>query len=685
MIIDKELFYKQSLERLAQLNAYQSHSPANHPFPYTDIEKYSQYVENYLDHVEMIEEKFFNYKDAQGNRERQIALINEGIERADTFKAHLQGGKDENGSLEFKKDKARKIKNAIAEFEDQLETGYRELQAMPNSLQEEINKKIAEQNKLKISDILTFISMSLSVAGALQGVAVSFKKILDRNKTRLNSITQDISNKWTSQDWGQKGFDTFKSEIKREYYSTYKIGSEEIDLVGNKTIALVQAGLTTALKVELYKERQKSAKKIGEHKVDKLDVEAAVLPSEKQRLELKMQRNAFKAFIHEFLDQFKAARTWRQKISDYFDTGEARFDALDHLSKLQAEIRSLEFKVSMFERDKRLLEEKMAAEKFQPNQDAVNLALETNYRLAIRAALDKIVDEARAYRIWTLAPYDLPEIPANMSVNLLRDRFHNPLWERITEQLLKEHKPAEEDFGPRHPFIWNKDDYPDAFAQLRRGEWVRLNLPLNLGNEIYHQQLTQVRIFLKGANLMSNSPVRFLLRHPGHCTQLVRKLLFSLDPEKFNLNDRRSKWKERFKNELSLSKEAPIFDSATIIERVPQEVWLLNDDGRVLSIRLEKGLLNVYERQSVSYYLEDRTFEGSYMIKNGEPEYDHEGAIHQDVMDTWTEIGYSPFTMWELKITPNYREGDFNKDIDWDGLTEIQLRYSAFRKSFDTS
>ncbi len=82
-----------------------------------------------------------------------------------------------------------------------------------------------------------------------------------------------------------------------------------------------------------------------------------------------------------------------------------------------------------------------------------------------------------------------------------------------------------------------------------------------------------------------------------------------------------------------------------------------------------------------------RAVEFSYRLVNGEPDYHHSGAIEGvfDERSGQSRIRYSPYTTWELRLIPDYRQDRhapiLNQGLDLSGVEAIELRFAVYFNS----
>ena len=266
-------------------------------------------------------------------------------------------------------------------------------------------------------------------------------------------------------------------------------------------------------KIAAYDEIIKSRKQV-KFEFDTLDVEASVLIFDTAKLELKKQRNEFEAFIRKFLDEYEQARAWKHLFADYFDATETRFDMLAHLADIQADRRELEYQRSVCQRNLQLLNEEKNKLDFHPEKvegDDVRTSLEVNLNLAIDSALELIMDEGRAYTIWSLEPYRFSEVPKNLNSNILRLQFHDKVWRDIQTEVLKRTPPANHDFS----FAWKREDYKQQFESFDKTGRITLFLSVDKTSNQYFERLIDAKIYLVGAKAKAGSPFHCILRHRG--------------------------------------------------------------------------------------------------------------------------------------------------------------------------
>lgn len=144
---------------------------------------------------------------------------------------------------------------------------------------------------------------------------------------------------------------------------------------------------------------------------------------------------------------------------------------------------------------------------------------------------------------------------------------------------------------------------------------------------------------------------------------------------------------------LSPDPASNIYFERIIDARVYLRGATVEQGSEVHCILRHSGVSEFLDRQRnvVVCYQEPRGIEFSYIEKEGDvpgPDYDYEGAI-RNRFDTDTGISrirYSPYTSWELRVVPDYRQTTggrvYNQNIDLSALEAIELRLNLFYSSY---
>jgi hypothetical protein len=476
---------------------------------YTDIKSYSDFVETLLGHVARQEKNFKNYLTSEEKSAARKKALDDSIKEAETRVKHLDGNKLTPGSILYYMEKEKELKSAISDLDVQLLDYRYKLENMPKTLQEEIDGKIREKTQMSVWTVLELVGMAAGIAINFAGAVGSLKemvgKVKDFYKTtmELSTIGEILKEGIWNKEFTQVKNDISKILETKEW--------EKLEKDVKKFIASVT---DFRAKILAYDEIIKSRKNV---KFDTLDVEASVLIFDTAKLELKKQRNEFEAFIRKFIDEYKQAQAWKHLFADYFDTAETRFDMLAHLADLQAERRELEYQRSVCQRNLALLAEELNKLNFHPENvqgDDIRTSLETNLNIAIDQALNLIMDEGRAFTIWSLETHEFPKVPKNLNSDVLRLQFHDPVWKRIKTALSSTKPPANRDFSDS-PFIWKREDYKQQFELLDKKGRITLSLPVDKFSKKYFERLIDAKIYLRGAKAKAGSPFYCILRHRG--------------------------------------------------------------------------------------------------------------------------------------------------------------------------
>lgn len=488
---------------------------------YKDIERYADFVETSLVHVGRQEEYVREYNAAQAKIAERKNVLDDAIAEAQDHIGHLTGTTLAPGSILYSQEKEKQLKSAIGELDVQLLDYKYRLENMPQVLKEEINAKVREKSKITMWDALELIGMAAGVvinfASAAGSLATMVGKVKDFYKESLELVSWGeilIDGLWNRE------FGSIKADLKA------LLDTEEWKGLTKDGKAFVESTTDFWGKIQAYEELSK-AKLPKTFKLDPLDIQASVLIFDTAKLQLKKKRNEFEFFIFGFIEEHEQARVWKRVFSDYFDTSETRFDLLAHLADVQAERRELEYQRGLTERNLELLKAQRQKLDFDPNAfqaEDVRSAMEANLSMALEQGLARIMDEDRAFKIWTLQEHALPKIPKNLTSEILRTRFHQPVWTRIKEQLSSGAPPARRDSSDT-PFVWTREQYPKQFEALEKTGKMMLSLPLpdGKGSNIYFERLIDVKVYLRGATAQAGSPFYCVLRHPGTSDFLNRE------------------------------------------------------------------------------------------------------------------------------------------------------------------
>lgn len=599
---------------------------------YKDIKLYSEFVEKSLDHVTRQTEYLTKYKKAEDKLGERKKALDDAIKEAQDRIDHLKGNTSTPGSIDYYVEKEQQLRTAISELDVQILDYKEKLEDMPTNLQSEIDAEIRKKTEITVWTALEFIGMAA-------GVAMNFASAAGSIKDMVSKVTDFYKETLDLTSWGQ----ILKDGIWKREFSDIKadlstlLDLKEWEKASKSTKELIKSATDFWGKVNAYEALAKS-KGSTDFAFNILDVQASVLIFDTGKLELKKKRNEFETFIYKFIDGYEQAREWKHVFSDYFDTADTRFDMLKHLSDLQAQRRDLEYKRSLYQRNKELL----VTQKDKVDFDAANFqgediikTMEANLNLAFGEALIRITDEARAYKIWTLDDHTFPKLPKNPTVEDLRSNFHEPLWTKIQTALSSTNLPAhtaaantvDEQTLDDNTFYWRREKYPQLFEMLQKKRLddttqkekhrITLTIPVDDRSSVYSERITDAKVYLRGAKTRDGSPFRCVLKHAGVSGFFTRS------------------------------------------------------------------------KKVVTCYQEPRGVEFSYVVKDDAPDYHHSGAIEDPFGEhdkKVQKIRYSPYTTWEIELEPNYerRRGGtiYNRDIDLSGLKSIELRFDLYQNSF---
>jgi hypothetical protein len=478
---------------------------------YKDIKSYSDFVETLLGHVARQEKNFKSYLTAEEKSAARKTALDDSIKEAESRVKHLTGDTLTPGSILYYLEKEKQLKAAISDLGVQLLDYKHKLESMPRTLQEEIDGEIRKKTEMSIWTVLELVGMAAGIAINFAGAVGSLKemvgKVKDFYKTTMELST--IGEILKEGIW-KKEFTQIKEDLGK------LLETDEWEKLSKDTKKFITSVTDFRAKIAAYDEIINSRKNV-KFELDTLDVEASVLIFDTAKLELKKQRNEFEAFIRKFIDEYKQAQAWKHLFADYFDTTETRFDMLAHLADIQAERRELEYQRTICQRNLALLAEELNKLNFHPENvqgDDVRTGLEANLNIAIDQALNRIIDEGRAFTIWTLQIHEFPKIPKNLNSDILRSKFHEPVWERIKTALSSTNPPANRDFSDS-PFVWKREDYKQEFELFDKNGRITLSLPVDKRSNKYFERLIDARIYLRGAKAKAGSAFYCILRHRG--------------------------------------------------------------------------------------------------------------------------------------------------------------------------
>lgn len=508
---DRQRLYYEAEQAL--LTRDRDESAGNRPprCVYKDIKSYSDFVETLLGHIARQEKNFKSYLTAEEKSTARKKALDDSIKEAESHVKHLTGDTLTPGSILYYLEKEKQLKAAISELDVQLLDYKYKLENMPRGLQEEIDGEIRKKTEMSIWTVLELVGMAAGIAINFAGAVGSLKdmvgKVKDFYKTTMELST--IGEILKEGIW-KKEFTQVKEDLGK------LLETKEWEKLSKEAKKFITSVTDFRAKIAAYDEIINSRKNV-KFEFDTLDVEASVLIFDTAKLELKKQRNEFEAFIRKFIDEYKQAAAWKHLFADYFDTAETRFDMLAHLADIQAERRELEYQRTMCERNLALLAEELNKLNFHPENiqgDDVRTSLEANLNIAIDQALNRIMDEGRAFTIWTLQIHEFPKVPKNLSSDVLRSKFHEPVWERIKTALSSTTPPASRDFSDS-PFVWRREDYKQEFELLDKNGRITLSLPVDKRSNKYFERLIDAKIYLRGAKAKAGSAFYCILRHRG--------------------------------------------------------------------------------------------------------------------------------------------------------------------------
>lgn len=478
---------------------------------YKDIGEYSDFVESSLDHV-VEQERFFNdFQAAQEDLTARKTALDGAISETQDHITHLTGDTMTPGSIVYYQEKEKQIKEAIGRLDVQVLDYKFKLESMPHALQEAIDAKIREQTQITVWNMLEF-------AGMAAGVVVNFASAAGSIMSMVNKVKDFYKEALDLGSWSEiikeglwnREFTELKDDLKK------LLDTDEWKNASKDAKAFITSVTDFHGKIKAYEEISKS-RKSADFALDALDVQASVLVFDTAKLELKKQRNEFEAFIVAFLEDYQEARAWKHLFTDYFDTSETRFDLLAHLADVQAERREVEYQRSVYQRNLEVLHAQKDRLEFQPddvNAEDARTSLETNVYLALEQTLNRIVDQGRAFTIWTLETHTFPPISGTLDARSLRLTFHNPLWDKIHVLLSSTSTPTHQDFSS-NPYVWRREDYRAQFAAFEETGRITLSLPITKDTTIYFRRLIDAKVYLRGATTTGNAPFYCVLRHSG--------------------------------------------------------------------------------------------------------------------------------------------------------------------------
>ena len=168
--------------------------------------------------------------------------------------------------------------------------------------------------------------------------------------------------------------------------------------------------------------------------------------------------------------------------------------------------------------------------------------------------------------------------------------------------------------------------------------------------------------------------------------------VFNISKEKFKqfyFDDDKNIW--RFIITIPLDFNSDIYFQRLIDAKVYLKGAQISEGSAFYCVLRHRGISRYLnsERQKSMAFQNKHSVAFSYVIENGQPNYNYPGAIRTpfDDRNNWkTRIRYSPFTTWEIEVTPNYKQNSnsriYNENIDFSKIESIELRYEAFFNSF---
>ena len=612
-----QLIYYESETTLLTINREQNKNRAKRCI-YKDIDQYADFVEASLTHVRL-QSKFFNkFQQALEAKNQQKKALKDAIAESQLHITQLIGDSLTPGSIVYFKKNEKQIKAGLGDLDLQLLNYKIQLNQMPTDLQNEIDAEYYKKTQISFWNVLEYFSMAA-------GIVINFASAASSIAKMVGTVKEFYKEAMELSSWA----DILKEGIWNREFTQLKddlnqlIETSEFKKMSKDGKAFITSVTDFQGKILAYDELLKS-RKIIDLDLDILDIQASVLNFDMAKLKLKKQRTELEASLRKLLDEHKTAQQWQHTFTDYFDTSITRFDMLAHLADIQAQRHQLENQRNQYQRNIETQQAELDRLNLNTNDcnyDAASQSLEANMSLALNQSLQRIKDEYRAYRIWTLNDVAFPKMQQNISVESLSHTYHNPIWERIKDRLSSKSPPSNRDFSDtpfRKFYSGSKEDFNNRYYDKTNKLWrFMLTLPTNFGANIYFLRLINTRIFLSGARIAEGSAFHCILRHRG-ISRFINK-----DRQKITV----------FQNKRSI-----------------EFSYIVEDDEP------------------------NYDYPGAIKTSFDDPQ-NWRTRIHYSPFTTW-ELEIIP------NYKQNASSRVYNKDIDFSGLKSIELRYSAYFNSF---
>jgi hypothetical protein len=481
-----------------------------------DIKLYSDFVETSLLHVENQSKYFHEFQQQERTKAQQIKTLKNAISETKEHILLIVGSDLKPGGIDHFRETERQLKSSLGDLDLQLLDYRQQLTHMPTNLQNEVDTKYFEETQISLWDLLDYFSMAAGIIINFASAASSIVTMINKAKDFYLELLELSSWAEILKDglWNRNFMD-IKSDI-----STLMEGKEWKG-VKDDSKKFIGSVVDFQAKIAAYEKLLNSRADI-DFGFDIMDIQASILIFDVAKLKLIKQRNQLENSLRDFLDDYEAAKDWKYIFTDFFDTSITRFNMLAHLADNQAERRQLEYQKSLCERNIKTMQEELnllQANTTNTDYAASRDSMENNLYLAINQGLERVMDEYRAYQIWALSDTAIAKIGQDLSARLLRSKYHEKIWELINLRLGNINKPSTKD-KKASPFKLELRetglDFKETYFDKNSGSWrFIITLPLNLRSNIYFQQLTDIKVHLKGASVAKGSEFHCILRHSG--------------------------------------------------------------------------------------------------------------------------------------------------------------------------
>ena len=483
---------------------------------YTDIGDYTDFIEVLLKHVKNQSEYFHNFQASIETKKQQQKILRDAINETQQHIEELTGNTLEAGSIEYFKENEKQIKSGMGDLDFQMLNYKLQLEQMPDTLQNEIDAKYYKESQINFWNVLEFYSMAAGVVVNFASAANSILNMVEKVKSFYKEAMELTSWADILKDgiWG-------KSFTERRQDISLLIETSEFKNMSTNNKSFISSATDFQAKIQAYDEFLKSRKN-HDIEMDILDIQASVINFDMAKLKLKLQRTDLEDSLSELVENYPSAKLWQRMFVDYFDTSNTRFDMLAHLAEVQAERRLLESQKNQYQRN--IETQQAELDRLNLNQDdtdydAARDSLQANMYLALNQGLELIMDEYRAYHIWTLNEKKFPKIQQNITTDLLISRYHDPIWRQIKTLLASNKSPASRDFSDtphRSLYDGSSKNFKDMYFNKTNNRWrFLITLPIDTKSNIYFQRIIDAKVYLSGATVSEGSAFHCILRHRG--------------------------------------------------------------------------------------------------------------------------------------------------------------------------